>query len=271
MTSAKSFVFLLSHSTASETILTADLLGRTEAYNLPTFASWPDESDRFDCFGLVSYCEGSLNPQGCGDSMRSSKATAFVSVGRHILRVRHGPPAGKASSSHNPLYPQFGTQSSTQYRQYRGEAGDESSGQLSHDEQALVKIAQPKYDAILKEHLRLPNLDDIPESSLTSTDTELDIRRKRLVYRSKQRGWLEVDLLLGTWASDFVPQLSQQQLDDYEEFVNQETIDIYNIVCLRVEATTEMGKRIQEWAKSSPLGKADPATYERVKTDSNLI
>src|SRR3546814_3921500 len=36
----------------------------------------------------------------------------------------------------------------------------------------------------------------------------LDVRRKRLVYRSKQRGWLEVDLLLGSWAADNAHRLS---------------------------------------------------------------
>lgn len=27
------------------------------------------------------------------------------------------------------------------------------------------------------------------------------IYRKKLLYRSKQRGWLEVDLILGSWAN----------------------------------------------------------------------
>jgi hypothetical protein len=30
-------------------------------------------------------------------------------------------------------------------------------------------------------------------------------------------------------------------------------------------------EKIQEWARSSPLGKADPAAYKRVKESARLI
>ena len=64
----------------------------------------------------------------------------------------------------------------------------------------------------MERHLRLPSVDDIINDSGRDESTaamsvqkrKLDIRKKRLVYRSKQRGWLEVDLLLGTWASENV-------------------------------------------------------------------
>ena len=35
---------------------------------------------------------------------------------------------------------------------------------------------------------------------------------RRLVYRSRQRGWLEVDLILGKWATEFVPTLTAEEL-----------------------------------------------------------
>lgn len=104
----------------------------------------------------------------------------------------------------------------------------------------------------------------------------MDSRRKRLLYRSKQRGWLEVDLLLGTWASENIDTLTPEELDQYEDFVNLETIDIYNVITLRVDALqtpfhNDMVSRIQEWAKQSPLGKADPEKYKQVKVDAKLI
>ena len=109
-------------------------------------------------------------------------------------------------------------------------------------------------------------------------DDGIETRRKRLVYRSKQRGWLEVDLLLGTWACDHVPNLDGDELDQYEDFVNMETIDIYNVITLRLDVPEAMKRdgngvveRIQEWARSSPLGKADPEKYREMKTDKNLI
>jgi succinate dehydrogenase assembly factor 2 len=149
-------------------------------------------------------------------------------------------------------------------RFYKGEAGEEIKI-LSANEEALLKIAKPRADEIFKKHIEIP------------TD-DLRTRRKRLVYRSKQRGWLEVDLLLGTWASDFVYTLNEEELDEFENFVNMETIDIYNVITLRLDVPESMKRdgngvveRIQEWARSSPLGKADQEAYKAVKTAKNLI
>lgn len=171
---------------------------------------------------------------------------------------------------------------------YRGESG-EATHKLTEREESLLKVAKPKSDAIYERHVRLPSLKDIPKASMdtytsiisseNSADVELEVRKKRLVYRSKQRGWLEVDLLLGTWANENVPNLSQDDLDEFEDFVNMETIDIYNIVTLRMDVPEELKReggssvveRIQAWARASPLGKADPSTYKAVKTDNNLI
>ena len=62
-------------------------------------------------------------------------------------------------------------------RSYRGDAGEEVTN-LSPKEEELLKIAMPRADEIFKRHIQLP-VDDI------------ETRRKRLIYRSKQRGWLE--------------------------------------------------------------------------------
>ena len=62
-----------------------------------------------------------------------------------------------------------------------------------------------------------------------------EVYRKQLIYRSKQRGWLEVDLLLGSWASTNVMKLSNDQLKKFEYILNQDTIDIYNSILGRGE------------------------------------
>ena len=72
-------------------------------------------------------------------------------------------------------------------RGYRGDTGD-ALKTLSSSEEALIKVAKPKADAIFAKHIELPE-----------NGSDVAARRKRLIYRSKQRGWLEVDLLLGTW------------------------------------------------------------------------
>lgn len=38
----------------------------------------------------------------------------------------------------------------------------------------------------------------------------------RLLYRSKQRGFLEMDLLVGLWAQRHVPQAAEAMLADFE-------------------------------------------------------
>lgn len=162
-------------------------------------------------------------------------------------------------------------------RTYLGDAGPAQktpNAAAAAREQSLWEKAQPRYDSIMERHIRLPTLPngDNDDQSL------LEVRKKRLVYRSKQRGWLEVDLLLGTWAAQHVPHLSVEELDQFEAFVNLETIDIYNVLTLRVDVPEDMRgngnsvvERIRDWAKDSPLGKADRDRYSEVKRVNNLI
>jgi succinate dehydrogenase assembly factor 2 len=129
------------------------------------------------------------------------------------------------------------------------------------------------------EHLRLKT--DVPPSSLDPAraaepvDAE-EVRRKRLLYRSKQRGWLEVDLLLGSWAAEHVPGLTTAELDEYEALLNQETIDIFQIVNGQQEPPPELqGSKIlaqlQAYAAAAPFGKASVQGYEAMKDKTNLI
>jgi len=83
--------------------------------------------------------------------------------------------------------------------------------------------------------------------------------------------------LLGTWASLNVSSLTIEELDQFENFVNMETIDIYNVITLRSDVPEDMKRdgsgiveRIQEWARSSPLG-TDPEKYSSVKKEHNMI
>lgn len=168
-----------------------------------------------------------------------------------------------------------------------GGAGEGVPTPRSAAENLLLQRAQPRAEAIQERHFRLPDLETIPAGSWgqnnnpSSAEELEDIRRKRLIYRAKQRGWLEVDVLLGTWASENVPLLSATELDEFEAFVNTETIDIYNLITLRVseippEFQSSQGaqgvvERIQAWAKGNPLGKADPAKYKEMKASAKLI
>uniref|UniRef100_A0A6U5EYQ2 Succinate dehydrogenase assembly factor 2, mitochondrial n=1 Tax=Corethron hystrix TaxID=216773 RepID=A0A6U5EYQ2_9STRA len=163
-------------------------------------------------------------------------------------------------------------------RNYRGDSGEGVKG-LSEYERTLVDRARPRDEEIRSRHLELT----VPESYASlSTDVVDDVRRRRLIYRAKQRGWLEVDILLGAWAAKNVPQLSKDELDEFEVLVNEETIDIYNILTLRTDIEpgssldTKTVRRVMEWCKSCPLGKQSESsdglkeTYAHVKKDANL-
>lgn len=109
----------------------------------------------------------------------------------------------------------------------------------------------------------------------TMNENEYDeVRRKRLIYRSKQRGWLEVDILLGSWAAKHVHLLTKEQMDDYEAILREETIDIFNYVSgkdalpERLQGSQIM-KQLQEYAMKSEV--TDPERYAQIKTTTNLI
>lgn len=76
---------------------------------------------------------------------------------------------------------------------------------------------------------KLRNRHVVIAPDVEQTPEEYDIvRRKRMIYRSKQRGWLEVDILLGKWATEHVPSLTTAELDEYDAVLKEETINVYN-------------------------------------------
>jgi len=58
---------------------------------------------------------------------------------------------------------------------------------------------------------------------------KLDARRKKLLYRSKERGMLETDLLLGTFALKHLHTLNETQLQQYEALLDAIDPDLYQV------------------------------------------
>jgi antitoxin CptB len=54
----------------------------------------------------------------------------------------------------------------------------------------------------------------------------LDIRRKRLLFRSWHRGTKEADLLLGSFAERHLPGFTAEQVDRYEALLEAEDADL---------------------------------------------
>mmetsp|Transcript_14807 Transcript_14807/g.29786 ORF Transcript_14807/g.29786 Transcript_14807/m.29786 type:complete len:148 (-) Transcript_14807:194-637(-) len=54
-----------------------------------------------------------------------------------------------------------------------------------------------------------------------------DALRRRLLYRSKQRGWLEMDIMLGNWASENLAHLDGEKLAQFQEIIDLENPDLF--------------------------------------------
>ncbi|KAI1473962.1 DUF339-domain-containing protein [Daldinia eschscholtzii] len=51
--------------------------------------------------------------------------------------------------------------------------------------------------------------------------------RARLVYQSRKRGTLESDLLLSTFADEYLPAMNREQMEQYDLFLDENDWDIY--------------------------------------------
>jgi succinate dehydrogenase assembly factor 2 len=106
------------------------------------------------------------------------------------------------------------------------------------------------------------------------SEADLDeVRRKRAIYRSKQRGWLEADLLMGSWAQENAHKLSVQDLADYEEILKEETIDIFNYISGKDALPEKLAKmpvmkQLMQYALDSKV--VSPESYAELKKKSNL-
>ena len=64
-----------------------------------------------------------------------------------------------------------------------------------------------------------------PASRLSSAD--LEEKRRRMLYHSKQRGWLELDLILGTFAEKHLATLGAKDIEDYALILEEENPDMF--------------------------------------------
>jgi len=65
-------------------------------------------------------------------------------------------------------------------------------------------------------------------------------RLNRLLYHAKQRGWLELDIILGQWAEKNLEQLSSERLDDFEELLGVENPDVFKYLTGQIEPDEEL-------------------------------
>ncbi|KAL4427648.1 hypothetical protein ABPG75_001737 [Micractinium tetrahymenae] len=62
----------------------------------------------------------------------------------------------------------------------------------------------------------------------------------RMLYRSRQRGFLELDLLIGMWAEREVPRMSASMVGEFEAVLDQENPDMFKWLTAQEEAPEEL-------------------------------
>lgn len=76
--------------------------------------------------------------------------------------------------------------------------------------------------------------------------------------------------MLGSWATANLHKLNEQELVLYEQILNRETLDLFNVLLGRSEVPSEVDNDVMTsilaYVNASPLGKASKAAYASVKT-----
>jgi succinate dehydrogenase flavin-adding protein (antitoxin of CptAB toxin-antitoxin module) len=68
------------------------------------------------------------------------------------------------------------------------------------------------------------------------SEPEVASLRRALLYRSRQTGWLETDLIMGRWAAENIDSLSVPELQEYAKIVQVLPFHIYNFICTRAHS-----------------------------------
>ena len=100
-----------------------------------------------------------------------------------------------------------------------------------------VASADGSLRPLAEQHLTAPEL----QSTLPSA-----LLRKQLLYRSKQRGWLELDLIMGTWAERNLGRLSEDELQQYEAVVRRENPDLMKWLVERVAVPADADNAVMQ-------------------------
>lgn len=96
---------------------------------------------------------------------------------------------------------------------------------------------------------------DIPHDMNAS----LNLRKKKLLRWSQQRGMLENDILLGTYAIKRLKEMSETETDEFETILNSPDPDVFQWLTKKVPPpenlqTSKILRELQEWTQSNPLG-----------------
>lgn len=88
-----------------------------------------------------------------------------------------------------------------------------------------------------------------------SIPPSLTARQRRIIYRCKQRGWLELDILLGSWAVKHVPEMKDgDSLTQIESLLNAETPHVFKWVLKHEDVPSQFDTPVLKNVQAYVLG-----------------
>lgn len=99
---------------------------------------------------------------------------------------------------------------------------------------------------IRQSHLE-SNVDQTPVW-VQPTNESVEVRRRRLLYQSRKRGMLENDLLLSNFASKYLVQMNEKDLDLYDKLINTPSNDwdLYYMATGKIDIPQEYQHHIMD-------------------------
>ena len=83
-----------------------------------------------------------------------------------------------------------------------------------------------------------------PLGKSLSDDSDLELQRKRLLYRSIYRGNKENDILLGQFARAHIAEFNLEELEQYERLLSAPDNDIYDWVAGKAAVPAEVDSAV---------------------------
>lgn len=72
-------------------------------------------------------------------------------------------------------------------------------------------------------------------------DETIENKRRRLIFRSDHRGTKEMDIILGRFAREHVPNFTEEELSEYDELLRNNDPDLYNWITGKETPPEEVG------------------------------
>ena len=73
-------------------------------------------------------------------------------------------------------------------------------------------------------------------------DETIENKRKRLIFRSDHRGTKEMDIILGRFARAYVPEMTEGELEHYDELLTHNDPDLYNWITGKEDAPANIAE-----------------------------